>query len=217
MITMLFASPALANEVPEFDKRFALDGFVATTAVHDAAWDLFSENDAMPAYGARLGWRPAERLALSASWAAVRRGAELGSGGSGYTYTYTDTDDGGWLPPSVAAATAHQLGLGAKVDVSLGDVLLPSFGVNGVALPMTWRFDGDPDRADDATQVRARGVAAGLEVLGGAELRVPPHEIAAIAAWLELGGAVYSRAGFGELGTLRPGGFVARGGLGLRF
>ena len=49
------------------------------------------------------------------------------------------------------------------------------------------------------------------------ELGQEPHEIAAVAAWLELGGSVYGRGSFADLGTLRPGGFVARGGVGLRF
>lgn len=218
MISLLCSLAAVAR-ADDYDKAFSVDGFVATTTVPDPAWRLFSENDAMPAWGARLGWRPVERVAVTASWAAVRRGAEVSTGGwtdASYSSSYSDTDDGAWTPPSVAAATGHQLALGAKADLSLGDVVLPSVGANGVLLPMTWRFDGDPDR-DDAAQVRAAGLLPGLELLGGLEVRVPPHEIAAVAAWIELGGAVYGRGTFGDLGTLRPGGFVARGGVGLRF
>lgn len=215
MIALLFTT-ATARAV-EFDKPFAIDGFVATTAVHDPAWGLFSENDAMPAWGLRLGVRPVPRVALLASWGAVRRGASVTTAGGYTTYGYSyRTSDTAGTPPSVAAATGHQLGLGAKVDASLGDVLLPSIGATGVLLPMTWRFDGDPDH-DDAAQVRVSGLLPGVEIVGGLELRVPPHEIAAVAAFLEVGGAVYGRGTFDGYGTLRPGGLVARGGLGLRF
>lgn len=216
MIAALLA--AVTARAAEYDKPFAIDGFVATTAVHDPAWRLFSENDAMPAWGLRVGARPVPRVALLASWGAVRRGASVSTGGGYSTYgssTYSDTDSG-WTAPSVAAATGHQLGLGAKVDASLGDVLLPSVGATGVLLPMTWRFDGDPER-DDATQRKASALLPGVEIVGGLELRVPPHEIAAVAAFLEIGGAVYGRSTFDGFGDLRPGGLVARGGLGLRF
>jgi hypothetical protein len=189
----------------DFDhKVWALDLFASTTEVPDPAFDLFSPNDVLPVWGVRVGGRPAERVELSVAWGSVRRGV-------------TYTSEGFGAQGDVAAITGSQVTLGAKVDASLGDVLLPSLGVHGVALPVRWRFDGDPDHDDDLLQVQARGMPVGAELVAGLEARVPPHEIAALAGWIELGGSVYTRAAFGDLGTLRPGGFVFRGGLGLRF
>ncbi len=201
MISLLFATAEAAD--PGFQKDWSLDTFVATTTVSDRAWRTFSDNEAMPAYGFRLGWRPVPRVSLDVGWGAVRRGASV--------------DVGDFSGPSVAAATAHQVTLGGRVDASIADTLLPSLAVNGVVLPMSWRFDSAPDVKDDPTQVRVSGLPLGVELLAGAELRIPPQELVALAGWLQLGGAVYTRATFGDVGTLRPGGFVARGGIGLRF
>lgn len=200
---MILWMTAVARADDFDDKTVALDAAIATTHVGDAAWDVFSDADALPAYGFRVGVRPAPRVAVHLGWGAVRKGSVV-------------TADG-FSAGSVAAATAHQWTLGVRGDLSVGDVFRPSIGAAGVLMPMRWRFDGDPDHAGDATEVQVRGLPVGFEVTGGVELRLPPHEIVALAPWLELGGAAYARAAFGDVGTLRPGGFVARGGLGLRF
>ena len=197
----MIAFLAFAASAAEFEKPFELSFHAGSTTNRDPAWDLFDSGNSLPTFGVRLGYRVAPHVVVLGTWGAVRQGASVSVGQDSF----------------VAAATANHVALGAKLDASLDDALLPSISVHGVALPTLWRLDDDPSVVDPIGQVRAMGVPLGVEVVAGAELRIPPNEMWAIAGWFELGGAYYSRARFGDLGTMQPGGFVGRGGVGFRF
>jgi hypothetical protein len=197
-VIALFLATAQAAE-----PRGELSLEMSTVANHDEAYDLFHESDGMGLPGVRVGYRVVDRVAVQAAWGALRTGAEVTAG--------TDTR-------FIAAMTAHQVRLGAKADVPLvEDVFYPSISAAGVAMPTLWRFDGDPTVRDPLSQVRQSGLPLGFELLGGAELRVRTRGTWTAAAFLDLGGTWLSRAQFGDLGDMKPGGFTAHGGFGLRF
>jgi hypothetical protein len=192
---------------------------MTSIANHDPAYDLFHEEDGMGLPGVRLGYRVHPRVAVVGAWGALRTGARAYTGSYTTTSTYGyDTSTTGGSGQYVAAMTAHQARLGLRADVPIGrDVLLPAVSASAVALPTRWRFDGDPSVNDPVSQVSASGVPVGFEATGGAELRVPTRGTWTAAVFLDLGGTWLSRAAFGAIGEMKPGGFTAHGGVGLRF
>lgn len=181
----------------------------------DPAYDVFGGGDGMPTWGLRAGLRLHERVAAQLSWDLSRRGAWVSSpsavsGGSDFT-TYGDTAS------YVAAIVAHQVRLGAKVDVPIAKVILPYASAAGVLMPLWVRFDDDPEDEHSPGQVSALGTSVGLDLLGGIELRIPPKAPFQVGWYLEMGHGFRTRATLADLGTMRPGGFTANSGIGVRF
>ncbi|MCA9488286.1 MAG: hypothetical protein KC621_00120 [Myxococcales bacterium] len=181
----------------------------------DPAYDVFGNGNGMPTWGLRAGVRLHERVAAQLSWDLSRRGATVHgpsavSGGADFT-TYGDSTS------YVAAIVAHQVRLGAKVDVPIAGVLLPYASAAGVLMPLWVRFDDDPADEHSPGQVSETGTSFGLDLLGGVELRIPPKAPVQVAWYLEMGHGFRTRASLGDLGTMRPGGFTANSGIGVRF
>lgn len=222
MIAPWWVAPALAADDPVVGEMTLVDERpprVELTAQYgslhngDDAWDQFSERDGMPTWGLRAGYRVHDRVAVSVGWDLVRRGATVG------VSNWTSSSSTGWGSDDVyvAALVAHQLCLGARVDASIEGVLLPYLGAQGVITPIWLRFDDDPDDPESPGQVSALGSSYGFDVVGGAELRIPPKAPVQVSWSLDAGYAFRTAADFDELGTMRPGGLVVHTGIGLRF
>ncbi|MCB9689633.1 MAG: hypothetical protein H6735_31640 [Alphaproteobacteria bacterium] len=181
----------------------------------DPAYDVFGGGDGMPTWGFRLGARLHERVAAQLSWDLCRRGAWVEapsavSGGADFT-TYGDSTS------YVAAIVAHQVRLGLKADVPLAGVVLPYASAAAVLMPLWVRFDDDPEDEHSPGQVSVTGTSFGMDLLGGVELRIPPKAPVQLAWYLEMGEGFRTRASLDDLGTMRPGGFTANSGIGVRF
>ena len=228
MMALLLASSALAEDgstIPEVAAgspyapaaeapRLELSAQLGTLGNTDPAYDQFATGDGMPTYGLRMGWRLPERVAAQLSWDFTRRGATVhGTSAVGGSADFTTTDDTLY----VSTIVAHQVRLGAKADLSLGGVLLPYVSAAGVLMPLWIRFDDDPADEHSPGQVSVLGTSFGVDLLGGVELRLPPRKPVQLAWYLEMGEGFRSRASLGDTGDMRPGGFTANSGLGLRF
>jgi hypothetical protein len=112
---------------------------------------------------------------------------------------------------------AHELTLGAKADASIGDVLLPYVSTQGLVMITQMRLDDAPDDRSNPGQVAAAGMTGGFLATAGVEVRVPPGSPVMGAWYVELGYGWLARAGFGDLGTMKPGGLAVRSGVGVRF
>jgi hypothetical protein len=189
-------------EEPAPLKRFAVDAELGKFAYPDDAFARFSNGDAMPLRGFRVGYRFAEHGVAQLGWL---------HGGRGMT-----TD----LPNQrsfVAAYLVEQLSAGVRVDANFDDVLLPYAAARGLVAVQRARLDDDLTVNDNPGQVQAGAVAPGGELLIGLEVRVPPDERVAVAFTIEAGYGAVLEAELGDLGGLRSGGAVIHSGLGLRF
>jgi hypothetical protein len=205
--------PVRPERAPDDYARFELSAELGALNNSDPTWDLFSSGNAMPSYGVKAGYRLSERVAAVGSWNLVRHGAFVTVVGSDTDGDFSDDADS-----FVAALTGHELTLGAKADLSLGDVdvLLPYVSTQGLVLIADMRFDDEPDDRDNPGQVVASAMTGGFLATAGAEIRWPPQSPVAVAWYLEGGYGWLARASFGEVGTMKPGGFAIRSGLGIR-
>ncbi len=64
---------------------------------------------------------------------------------------------------------------------------------------------------------RAARIVFFVLALAGAEVRMPAGAPVQLALHTELGYGLIAPIDLGSFGSMRPGGFAARGGLGLRF
>ena len=195
---------------PNRPPRFAVAVERGSLGISDEAFDVFSNRDTLPSWGAKVGFRLDSHLELVGSWARSRRGSNI------EVFIPSDTFD----DPAqrfVAALTTNQFGAGLRADVTLLDVLLPYVSVQGTVTTGMARLDDDPSRASNPNQLTASGIGAGVLAFAGTELRVPPDSDVQVTLHLELGYGYTSAIALGELGSVQPGGLAARGGLGLRF
>lgn len=179
----------------------------------DRSYDLFASGNGMGSRGIRLGYRLAERLQLVASWHHIGQGARVELP-SGEDYDY-DFDYRG--SSFVAALLVEQFSLGARVDVAVEELFLPYLTVQGTAMQTTARLDDDPTSNTNLGQVQEDGVGLGVLALAGAEVRMPAGSPVQFALHTELGYGLVAPIELGSFGSMQPGGFAARGGVGLRF
>ncbi len=202
LAALMLTTPALAA-----DHEIAVE--LGTLANQDADYNVYTSKNAMPSWGLRGAFAFHDRLAVSAGWHRVRRGADLYAPNSD---GFSDTAIGR------AAFTANELTLGLRADVEIAQVILPYVHVHGLLLQGTSRFDDDPEDEDSPGQVKTTAMAAGLMPMGGVELRIPLGDAPFTVGWhMEAGYGWVSRLDFDELGDMSPGGFALRSGVGVKF
>lgn len=194
--------------------RFGIAGELGSLGNDDPAYDLFSEGDSMGSAGVALGFTLVNHLSLVGSWHHFRHGATVVVGG---TDSSTDADFESNSQEFRSAWIANEGTLGLRVDASVRDVLFPYVTARGTLLGARMRLDDDPTVNDNPGQVQAGGLTQGVMGTAGFELRIPPNSDIQVAWTLEFGHSWLARADFGAFGSMQPGGFVARSGLGLRF
>jgi len=79
------------------------------------------------------------------------------------------------------------------------------------------KFDDDPESKNNAGQIAQSGTALGVLTMGGVEFRSPAKENKiAFSFHVEAGYGWFQTATFGDLGTMQPGGYALKTGIGLR-
>jgi hypothetical protein len=174
---------------------------------HDDAYTLFSDGVAMPSRGIRGGVRVADRFTVLAGWHRVQRGATVFVAAEGSDRRFH------------AAFFADEFTLGLKADLDVAHFFYPYATVQGMLLRGVMKFDDDErDDEEDPSQIKASAVAPGALLMGGMEFRIPQGSWPLTAAWhVEAGYGLVASADYGAFGTMRPGGFALRTGLGVRF
>jgi len=194
------------EEPVETDERWLTFGVdVAHQFTGQRNYALFSGERYMLGLGARAQVAVHDRVQLLATWQHSQRGASI-------RVFNSDVED---IEHEVhSALTVDQFGLGARADVGAYDQVLFPYALGQV---MLWRgmvrLDDDPDTATNANQLRKSGFAAGIVMMAGVEIRVPEQ---GFAFYGELGHHWIDRASFGDLGTIRPRGFIHRLGIAYR-
>jgi hypothetical protein len=206
------AQEAELYEPPIFPRRVGLDVRYGWLNNSDPAYDLFASHDGMISFGFAASYRLARNLVAVASWHHVRQGAEVHLDSVDTSMDFQEQSQS-----FRAALLAHELALGARLDVPIEDLFFPYVTVAGELIPTRARLDDVPDQHDNPTQVQASALHMGGLLTGGAELRLSPEGRVQLALNTELGYAWLTRSELGELGEMKPGGFVARLGAGLRF
>jgi len=193
---LLLAAPAVAAD---------LDGEISVGlglfSNHDPAFDLFSRHDAMASPGVRVGYALNDHVSFVLGWHHVRRGNRV------------LVPDGDFQ----AVFTGDAVTLGPKVGTPLTDWLFPYVTAQAVAFRGVIQLDDDPMRPGNPGQLVESALTPGVIGLGGLELRVPVGHDLAGAVHVEAGYEWLARGSYGDFGTLRPGGFTLRSGVGLRF
>jgi hypothetical protein len=192
----LFAGSAPAVAA---DLGLQLSGELGRLHNADPTYDLFSNRDVMPSRGLRVGLTVADTVTIETGWHRVRRGL---------------------AEPTLGIQTAFfadEFILGPKISRGFGDVFYPYVATHGALMRGVMKFDDDPDSRRNAGQVAEAGVALGVLAMGGVELRSPAKEgKIAFSVHLEGGYGWFQTAAYGDLGTMQPGGFALKTGIGLR-
>lgn len=195
---LLVAAPAHADGI---DGEISLE--LGTLRNSDQAFDLFSENNAMPSRGVRLGLGLSDELTIVAGWHRVSRGATLYLG------------EGSEIR---SAFFADEFTLGPKLGKLLGDVAFPYVTTQAMAFRGVMKLDDDPSTRHNPGQLQESAITPGVLGLGGIEFRSPTETSdLAVAFFLEMGYGWVARGAYGDFGTMKPGGFALRSGVGLRF
>ena len=177
-------------------------------ANRDPAFVIFGYDRAMPSLGFATAIRPtADRhvpVALVASWHHSIQGAQV----------YTPTVRG-----FAAGFSTDSFSLGPRLDVDIGEVFSPYLTAQGMVVRGVARFDDNPSRNDNPGQTRYAGLAPGLLTMGGVEFSTPdiPGFHLEFVWRIELGYGLVGSIDLGDAGAIKPGGLVARTGMGVRF
>lgn len=194
---LLLATPAAAVDV---HGEVSLD--VGVLANRDATWDLFSRADLMTSHGARVGYAANEHVTFLLGWQRYRRGQQV-------------------VVPAHdafrAAFEGHALTLGPKVGTAVTKWLYPYLTAQAVAFLGVVRLDDDPHTTHNPGQLLEASLTPGVLGMGGLEFRAPLGDELVGALHVEAGYGWLARGTYGDLGTMRPGGFTLRSGIGLRF
>lgn len=197
-VGLLLCSSALA-----FDAELSAE--LGTLHNGDPAYDLFSDANTMGSVGVRAGVGVlGERVSVTAGWHRVRRGQLVGIADSRESF--------------IAAFYGDQFTLGPKAGVLIQDIFYPYGTLQAVAFRGLMRLDDDTGVRTNPGQLQAGALSFGGLLMAGAELRAPQGSGPVTAAvHLEMGYGLLTRATYAEFGTMQPGGFVLRSGVGLRF
>lgn len=186
------------------------------------AYDVLAETNGMMSFGLSGGARFARNLVAVGGWHQVRQGAEVYAGGGYSTYSYasTSTADADFESQQLvfrSSVVSNELTLGLRADIPAEDIVFPYVSAQGMLMSSVIRLDDEPKDRRNPTQVKESAMHLGGLLTGGLELRIPPESRVQTSLSAELGYCYLSRASFGDLGDMRPGGFVARLGWGVRF
>ena len=181
-------------------------------SLHNGDWgsSYFSDSNAIPSVGLRLGYALSDRLAVTLGYHHSARGSEL----EFYNYYEEFTSQ----PAVFSAFFGNELTVGVKYDMELTSYLRPYASGQALVMHGTAVLDDDLSEDDNSTVFRASSIAPGGMATLGIELRLPNSRLPITpAAHLEMGYAYVGNLDFAELGDMQPGGFVVRSGIGARF
>ena len=193
-LAALFSAPASAA-----DLGFQLSAELGSLRNTDPSYDLFSKSNVMPSRGLRVGVTLVDTLTIETGWHRVRRGL---------------------YEPDLDIQTAFfadEFILGPKISHGFAEVFYPYVAGHGVLMRGVMKFDDDSSNDRNPGQIKQTGVGLGLLTMGGVEFRSPTDAgKLAVSAHLEAGYGWFQTTDFGNLGSMKPGGFALKGGLGLR-
>lgn len=173
----------------------------------DPGYDMFATADGIGSWGVRGGYPVTDNLSVIAGVHHGDVGADL--------YTMNGPEET-FVMRSSLASNLYSAGL--KAELLVLPFLAPYATVQGLAYHGVMRFDDDPNDRRSPGQAKQAGLGAGGMVTAGIEGRMPQkHLPVTVAVHLESGYALVSNTRFGSVGSLQPGGWVMRGGIGLRF
>ena len=184
-------------------------------SLHNGDWgsSYFSESNAIPSVGLRLGYALSDRLAVTLGYHHSARGSEFDFYGYSDDYEYSTSQ-----PAVFSAFFGNELTVGVKYDMELTSYLHPYASGQALVMHGTAVLDDDLSEDDNSTVFRASSIAPGGMATLGIELRLPNSRLPITpAAHLEMGYAYVGSLDFAELGDMQPGGFVVRSGIGARF
>ena len=217
LIALLWTTSATAatNEV-----SFELAGITNP----DPMYDLFSDWNAMPSQGFRVGISARDRLSVIGGWHQANRGTgvhvfdDYGYGDyddyDDYDYDYGEGER--YLFNSALQLNQYQVGL--KSELKFWSWLYPYFTGQALLVHGTIRIDDDTSTRFNPGQIRRDGIGIGAMGTIGLDFRLPQRMFPFTLGWsIEGGYAIVSPMGFGDLGTMRPRGAVLRSGIGIRF
>jgi len=184
------------------DRIFTIGLDIAHQYTDQPDYALFPGEVFMLGLGARVQVALHERLQVVGTWQRGQRGGSL---------VVDDVE----RAEVRSVLTVDQFGLGARGDVEAYDEVLFPYAM---AQALLWRglvrLDDDPTISTNANQLRASGLAGGVLVAAGVEIRVPDQ---GFAFYGEVGHRWVDRATIGDFGTIRPRGYIHRLGAAFRF
>ena len=183
-------------------------------------YDLFSDWNATPSQGFRVGISARDRLSIVAGWHQANRGADLYSFYEGDYYEDYDDDYYG-EGETYLVSTALQLNqsqVGLKSELKFWNWLYPYFTGQALIVHGTVRIDDDDTTRVNPGQIRKDSVGFGAMGTVGLDFRLPQQMFPFTLGWyIEGGYALVSPMSYGELGKMSPRGAVLRSGIGVRF
>ncbi len=168
-------------------------------------YELFEGNALMLGLGARAQVGLHDRVQIVGTWQRSQRGGTLDVPEFG--------EPSANFPEIRTVLTVDQFGLGPRVDIEITEMFFPYLMAQGMVWRGLVRLDDDPDTSTNPNQLRSTGVSGGVLAMAGFELRVPDHWFSAYA---EFGHRWIGRASIGDVGSIRPRGYVQRIGVAFR-
>jgi hypothetical protein len=215
-IGLLMASHAQAAD---HGASFAL----GSLANSDPSYNLFGGGQNMTSWGFQGSYAFHDRFALIGSYQRHERGAEV----------YTQSND--WADSNfLAAYAADRFGLGVKADITPLKALQLYSSAQALLYRADIKLDAEPDSRTNIGQVKASGLSAGAQIVGGFEIKVRPKALPFHFGWYtEFGYGIIAKHSYrspqdvntetqgfddeAEIMSMQPGGFVMSSGIGLRF
>ena len=198
--------PEPAEPSPPDDRRFTVGVDLGHQYTDQPDYALFDGNAFMLALGLRAQVEVHDRIELVASWQHSQRGGTLGVPGfDDAREDYNEVRN---------VLTVDQFGLGPRADIEVNELFSPYVMAQGLVWRGLVRLDDDPFTSANDNQLRFGGATGGALAVAGFEIRVPDHWFVAYA---EFGHRWLARAPIGELGSIRPRGYVHRIGAAARF
>jgi len=199
MRTLIALAALVSAPASAADLGWQLSGELGNLRNADPSYDLFSKSNVMPSRGIRFGVTLADTLTVETGWHRVRRGL------------YSEEID------LQTAFFADEFMLGPKISHGFADVFYPYAAAHGVLMRGTMKFDDDTSTKRNAGQVVQRGLGLGVLTMGGVEFRSPTGaDKLGVSVHIEAGYGWFQSADFGDIGTMKPGGFAMKGGVGIR-
>ena len=180
----------------------------------DQGWNTFSESDVYGTLGVRVGVAFHPRLTAIVGWQHGKTGAVLGS--DGY-------DEEGYYQENAAAELTaaffgDQLTAGVKGDIEVAPWFHPYAALQAAGMHGVARFDDDPERDDNITQVQGGGFTGGGIATIGFDFPITlGNSGLALTPYTEFGYGIYAPLTLGDFGSVDLRGFAGRAGIGLRF
>lgn len=171
----------------------------------DRVFDRFSNDDSMPSLGLRAAYALNDNFGIVAAWHNTRIGGDVYFGNSFIARQ---------------AFLAHDFSAGLKVDVPIHDLVSPYATLTAVGVTGTVKLDDDPDDADSPGQVQDSALSFGGRAAAGVDIHLSAERLntpVGFGIHIDFGYQLLSRMQFSEFGSMKPGGFAMRAGLGVQF